>query len=84
LIVSVIRDHKYRGHGNWEPGIYIDCRDPEGHFRTDFYVTFDQCRLTPSQICRMYAFIDRWVERCQQYDEGRGSTKRNRECRISK
>lgn len=71
LIVWVVPDHRWRRSGHWQPGIYIDCRDRQGRFSTPAFVTFDECRLTPSQIDRMYAFIDCWVARRKRYEEGR-------------
>lgn len=76
LHVDVIRDHRYRGNDVWEPGVWIYCCDPQGRFSTDL-VTFDQCRLTESQIRRMYEFIDRWEQRRREW-RWRRKTRRHR------
>ncbi len=67
LIVWVIPDHRPLGRGLWKPGISIYCCDPDGRFSTGDFVEFDECRLTESQIQRMFAFIDRWEERHRQF-----------------
>jgi hypothetical protein len=68
LHVSVLRDHKYLLGGEWEPGIWIYCRDPEGMFESARdHVTFDECRLTAGELQRVYGFIDRWLARRVEY-----------------
>jgi len=67
LIVLVIPDHTRECYGHWLPGVYIDYHDRQVHFRTDTFVAFDECRLTQDQIERIHEFIDRWVERRNEY-----------------
>jgi hypothetical protein len=63
-----LRDHKYRRGGEWEPGIWISCRDPQGYFESARdHVTFDECRLTASELQRIDAFIERWLARRAEY-----------------
>lgn len=71
LDVSVIDDHEPCGFEVWKPGIAINCNDREGDFGTDGFVTFDQCRMTESQIARIHQFIDRWVQRNQFFEHRR-------------
>ena len=64
----VIPDHTRECYGHWLPGVYIDYHDRQVRFpATDTFVAFDECRLTQDQIERIHEFIDRWVERRNEY-----------------